>query len=256
MTCIFSRQWLLTVGLLVFGVSESFSRPAAAAFCEPEDQILCESPDVMALERLSRNSSLEDLKDLATVHTAHASAAAAAGGMRMIARAMDRAGHRDAALELLRAGHSGVFRSSNWIENALAKVSIARLQATLGDADATRYLVPGTIVWPERMTGWDRGSVFAVLADGIDDLGDRDRARAVYERGLTEVSTGPFSVPQHYGDRVSGLARLWLSADSRGYRDLADRLRHRIERLIDSPERAEGAWPSSLEELDDRRSQL
>ncbi|MDF1793834.1 MAG: hypothetical protein P1U88_18125 [Thalassobaculaceae bacterium] len=169
---------------------------------------------------------------------------------------MDRDGYRDAALELLRQAQSEVFRSTNWVENALAKVSIANQQEALGDLDATRYLVPGNIFWPERMTGWDRASFIATLADGIDDLGDRERAGAVYERGLAEVMEGPFSVPQRYGDRVSGLALLWLSADSRGYQDLAGRLRAHIEALIDAPERVEGAWPATLKELDDQRAKL
>jgi hypothetical protein len=249
MARIFLLAWLPTAAAL--GLAGG---TAAATFCEAADQIPCQSPDVLALSRLSENRPLADLKDLATIYTAHASATVAAGGVRVIARAMDRGGYRDAALELLREAQSGVFRSSNWVENALAKVSIAEQQAALGDPDATRYLVPGHIAWPDRMTGWDRASFIAALADGIDSLGDRRRALTVYERGLAEVMEGPFSVPGEYGDRVSGLARLWLSADRGRYRNLADDLRQRIEALIDAPQRTEGAWPATLEALDERRS--
>lgn len=248
MTRIAFPPWLVAILLIAAG------HPANAAFCVAEDLIPCESPEVLALSRLSATGSLDDLKDLATVYTAHGNATIAAGGVRMIARAMDRNGYRAAALELLRQAQSGVFRSSHWVENALAKVSVAQQQAVLGDPDATRYLVPGHIAWPERMTGWDRASFIAALADGIDYLGDRERALGVYERGLAEVMEGPFSVPGEYGDRVSGLARLWLSADRRRYQSLAEDLRQRIETLIDAPQRAQGAWPGTLEELEEQPS--
>jgi len=235
------------LGLAPLMQAEAVTEP----FCNDGDGIGCDFAWIRALERQADGADLATLQDLAAISMGTGTALSTAASARMVARAMDRAGYRDAAWELLRDAKSAV-AGSGWIESAHAMVAVAKQRHLLGDPNAALGMTMGTVHWPDRLSAWERMSVFSALAVGLDDIGDRVKSREMFSRALAEARRAPVHLPHEYGNRIDVLSALWYSVDERGYAELAAEIESEVVGLFEQegPERLlRRSWPLTVEDF-------
>jgi hypothetical protein len=247
----------LVFSCVIFGfcITQASTQTATslADFCNDDDLVVCDGDAVRTLERLAKDANTARLKDLYVLFVAGSHPLQHMGGARMMARAIDRRGDRQAALELLLDAQSAVFSSSDWMSNFYAMAGIAEQRHALGDKGASEDLANVNMYWPDHYTAFDRASMLLILAKSLFKIGDTKASIDMFEKAHREALKAPLRAPPNVnGDRIESLSYIWVAADYRGLSEITESLSAEITDLLldtTSYRQERGTWPLTVEDF-------
>lgn len=168
----------------------------------------------------------------------------------MIGLALQRAGHEDDARSFLSEARVHVFFRRDWVTNAAGLSILARYRKALGDPAAKDTLISTAIDWPDRFSTTDRILYLRELGYGLARIGEREAARAEFERARREAGAAPDTPQRQEDDGLYALAQLWSYVRAiDGFTDYAGTLEASIIEKLSAQPGPRRFWPKTPGDL-------